>query len=326
MSETKLKILAYIHMYQPLHNAGAEVMLHQILKNLLDRGHEVKVICRETNVGEFEGIKIYDLEEHRITELFEWADIVVTHLDMTKRAIRLMQRFRKPLVHLLHNDSQLTYHRVSTRHAQLLVPNSQWIKDSIRIGSPAIVVYPPTVPEKYAVKPSGDAITLINMNESKGGRTFWQLARLMPDRQFIGVKGAYGEQITYKGTLPNVTIYENTPDILEIYKKTRLLIMPSAYESWGRTAIEAACSGIPVIATPTPGLTESLGDSGTFVEHGDVAGYVEAIRAFDNQSLYKEKSQLAKKRAKDLADEFGTQINELEEKLIEIKQNWRYQR
>jgi glycosyltransferase involved in cell wall biosynthesis len=324
VSETKLKILAYIHMYQPLHNAGAEVMIHQILKNLLDRGHEVQVICRETNVESFEGIEIHAQTDRNIERLFAWADVVFTHLDMTKRAVRLCAQQRKPLVHLVHNDSQLTYNRVSSRGAQLLIPNSQWIKNSIRIGAPAIVVYPPTIPEKYALKPSGDAITLINMNESKGGRTFWQLARLLPERNFIGVKGAYGEQISHKDVLPNVTIYENTPDILQIYQQTRLLLMPSAYESWGRTAIEAACSGIPVIATPTPGLTESLGDSGTFVEHGDIAGYVEAIRALDNKTLYKQKSDLAKKRALDLAEEFHQQIQELEDKLLEIHKGWYY--
>lgn len=323
MSEPKLKILAYIHMYQPLHNAGAEVMLHQILKNLLDRGHEVQVICRETNVGEYEGIKIHNLNERTDDKYFEWADIVFTHLDMTKRAIKLSLRHHKPLVHLIHNDSQITYHRIHTKYAQLLVPNSEWIKDTIKTGSPSIVVYPPTVPSKYALKPTGDAITLINMNESKGGRTFWQLARLMPDRKFIGVKGAYGEQITYKEDLPNVTIYENTPDILKIYKQTRLLIMPSAYESWGRTGIEAACSGIPTIATPTPGLKESLGESGTFVEHGDIAGYVEAIHALDDKTLYKEKSKLAKERAAILGNAFEKQIDDLEKKIIDIKSKWR---
>ena len=323
MSEKKLKILAYIHMYQPLHNAGAEVMLHQILKNLVDRGHEVQVICRETNVDEFEGIKIHALNDRNTKTLFAWADIVFTHLDMTKRAIKLAVTYRKPLVHLIHNDSQISYHRINARFAQLLVPNSQWIKNTISMKTPIVTVYPPTVPEKYAIKPTGDAITLINMNESKGGKIFWQLARLMPERNFIGVKGAYGEQITYKEDLPNVIIYENTPDILKIYKQTRILLMPSGYESWGRTGIEAACSGIPTIATPTPGLKESLGESGTFVEHGDIAGYVEAIRAFDNKTLYKEKSKLAKERSVFLAAEFEWQMNALEEKIIEISEKWR---
>lgn len=323
MPNEKLKILAYIHMYQPLHNAGAEVMLHQILKNLLDRGHEVQVICRETNVPEYEGIKIHELNDKNTHNLFMWSDIVFTHLDMTKRAIKLSAQYRKPLVHLIHNDSQIAYNRINIKNAQLLIPNSEWIKNTINIGSPSVTVYPPTLPENYSIRPKGNAITLINMNESKGGRIFWQLARLLPDREFIGVKGAYGQQVEYEKDLPNVTIYENTPEILKIYEKTRILLMPSAYESWGRTGIEAACSGIPTIATPTPGLKESLGDSGTFVEHGDIAGYVEAIKSLDDKNIYKQKSILAKERSIALANVFDYQINALENKILAIADKWR---
>lgn len=315
----KIKILAYVHMYQPLHNAGAEVMLHQMLKALVDRGHEAKVVCREIgNVTNYEGVELYDVNTANMRNLVGWSDVMVTHLDLTKRAMKIAQDSKKPLVHLVHNDSQLNFHRVSRRNAQLLVPNSEWIKNTIKMASPMVVFYPPTLPERYAVETSREAITLINMNESKGGRTFWQLARLMPERKFIGVKGAYGEQIGFERDLSNVTIYENTPDIQSIYAQTRILLMPSAYESWGRTGIEAACSGIPTIATPTPGLLESLGNSGTFVKHGDIAGYVEAIREFDNEKIYAQKSKLAKDRSIFLAKEFKKQIDELEQAFVRL--------
>jgi len=92
--------------------------------------------------------------------------------------------------------------------------------------------------------------------------------------------------------------------------------MPSAYESWGRTGIEAAASGIPTIAHPTPGLLESLGKSGTFVARDDIAGYVEAIRAFDDPQLYKAKSNAARARSREL--EPTRHIDLLEAALLDL--------
>jgi glycosyltransferase involved in cell wall biosynthesis len=156
------------------------------------------------------------------------------------------------------------------------------------------------------------------MNEAKGGKLFWELARVMPDKQFLGVKGAYGEQIGFARKLDNVTILENTPNIQEVYAKTNILLVPSHYESWGRVAIEASCSGIPVIAAPTPGLTESLGESGIFADPNSVAEWVEAIRSLDDDKIYKKKSKQVKDRSVELSKNFDIQMDVLEEKLLDI--------
>jgi hypothetical protein len=51
---------------------------------------------------------------------------------------------------------------------------------------------------------------------------------------------------------------DHTADIREVFRKTRVVLMPSLYESYGRVAVEAACAGIPAIVHPTEGLLESL--------------------------------------------------------------------
>jgi glycosyltransferase involved in cell wall biosynthesis len=168
------------------------------------------------------------------------------------------------------------------------------------------------------VTKTGNAITLINMNENKGGKLFWQLARLLPNHKFIGVKGAYGKQVEHEKKLPNVTILNNTPDIQEVYKETKIVLMPSSYESWGRVAIEAGCSGIPTIASPTPGLKESLDYAGVFADVDDVADWVEAINMLDNSENYKKYSNLSKKRSDEVTKEFYLQMEDLEQKLVSM--------
>jgi len=115
-------------------------------------------------------------------------------------------------------------------------------------------------------------------------------------------------------SLPNVEIVQNSPDILSVYKRTRILIMPSYYESFGRTATEAMCSGIPVICTPTPGLKENCSYAGIYcgteieepergkdqVTLGSVKEWKEAIEKLDNQDEYKKVSLLCKQRSREL--------------------------
>ncbi|MBQ1164003.1 glycosyltransferase, partial [Streptomyces sp. A73] len=80
------------------------------------------------------------------------------------------------------------------------------------------------------------------------------LAQRIPEQQFVAVRGAYGEQVDYDG-LDNVEVLAQVPgaEMAErVYGRTRVLLMPSSYESWGRAGCEALASGIPVVAHPTP--------------------------------------------------------------------------
>jgi glycosyltransferase involved in cell wall biosynthesis len=320
MSDKKsLKILAYVHGYFPNLNAGAEAMLHQILMDLKEKGHEVKVLTRNPGASEYEGIAIAEAGQSHDRTFATWSDVIFTHLDYTRFAVKLAQRTKKPLVHLVHNDQQLRHNRVfDTSSAALAVPNSEWIQATVTKAIPSVIVYPPTIPDRYEVETSREAITLVNMNEKKGGKIFWELARIFPEKKFLGVRGGYGEQIIYGDGLPNVTVLDNTTDIQSVYSRSRIVLMPSSYESWGRVGMEAACSGIPVIASPTPGLKESLSYSGIFARHESVADWVEAIKLLDDPKTYKQYSELTKKRSIEVAGLFKEQMEELEKKLLDI--------
>ena len=319
-----MRVLAWVHMYPPNHCAGAEMMLHEILLGLRARGNEVHVMCNDNPAAEFDGIPITVQDNRDSLELINWADIIITHLDKTIPVILAVGN-RKPLVHIVHNERQLSFNGVTPKHAQLVVANSRWVADELCWPQPerVMVIPPPVDANRYRVTP-GTRITLINMNENKGAHVFWKLAEQLPDLLFLAVKGGYYEQIIPKRVPQNVAVMEHTSDITTVYKQTRILLMPSAYESWGRVAIEAAASGIPIIATPTPGLRESLGDSGIFVARDNLKGWVSAIRALQDDAEYSRYAGLAQVRSKVLDP--SPDLDRLNDALKAIAGRWAAQR
>lgn len=292
-----MRVLACLHLYAPHHNAGAETTAHQLLKKLAQRGHQCVVQCSMphpmyvTGPYDYEGVSIYPYVDQ--ADPLRWLaapegkpDLIVTHLKDTLRASILGDIHKIPVINLMHNTHGKT--KADCRWgAKLLVYNTEWMRadveswwrDSQESEPPrGIVIRPPIFPADYKTKP-GTCITLINLFEEKGSEVFYALAERFPRLRFLGVCGAYGKQDVRKG-LPNVEIIPHVAAHAmrdQVYARTRVLLMPSSYESYGRAGVEAACSGIPTIATPTPGLLEALGDGGTFADRGDLDAWTAAL-------------------------------------------------
>jgi len=308
-----MRIYCPVHAFVPEHGSGAEWMLHDMLKYLVDRGHQAVVQVPKAKEKEFNGIKVTG--EIKAGDIRN-SDIIVSHLNRTGDGLNLGQRYKKPFVFIAHNTHP--YGMVAVKRKKIgVVYNSEFVKGEvhgIHKHQPNMIVTPPCDIEHYKIKKPGTHVTLININDAKGGVTLQHLAKLMPKEKFLGVKGSYGNQVVDQPK--NVKIIENLPDIRKAYEKTRIIIMPSRYESWGRVAVEAMSCGIPVIANPTPGLKESLGDAGYFVKFNDVEGHKKAIEEIDaNYSEWQEKVklrsvQLYEQSQKELA-EFESFLNKL---------------
>lgn len=298
-----MRILAHVHKAPLEHNAGAEWMLLTIGRELVRRGHDFTIYARHNRRPvTIDGIRIVGrCTPRQLEALHHDADLVVTHLDETRRAITLAARFGLPVVHLIHNDRQLDFHGVTPAHAALVVFNSAWLAATAQWPGPSLVVRPPVFAADYRTTP-GDRVTLINLSVAKGGPLFFDLAARMPDVAFLAVRGAYAPQAVPRDIPRNVEVIANTTHVVrDVYSRTRILLIPSTYESWGRVAIEAAASGIPCIASPTPGLLESLGPAGIFVDPADPAGWEREIRRlFDDPAAYDAASRRAIHRAAEL--------------------------
>lgn len=291
-----MRIAALVHMYPPMHNAGAEHMLHAILEELVRLGHDAHVVISAGD-GLPYPIEPYELDGVTVSgrvEDLRRCDALITHLDRTRQAERWSIAHGVPLVQIMHNHLRPPMARVCA----LSVYNTDWLAERhpCQVASRAIVVHPPIWPARYATDP-GDRVTLINLSEAKGAGLFYELAKAMPDLGFLGVRGAYGEQLE-PPRLPNLEVIDTQADVRVVYRRTRVLLMPSSYESYGRCAMEAAVSGIPCVANGTPGLLEALGPAGTFPARLKAPLWERALR--DVLEDWTARSTRARARAKTL--------------------------
>lgn len=318
-----MNILASIHLYPPKHNCGAEYMIHWMLKDLQSKGHQIKVLLHQANHYKiknnyvFDGIDVFPPQPNVIDSLMNWSHVVFTHLDYTRWTIGAAQLYKKPVFHLIHN-SHLYPEIVNANANQHIVYNSFWLKDKLNYNWPNFIMTPPVDYRTYdlGIDPSkNEYVTLINLNENKGGKIFEKIAEAMPHKRFLGVLGSYDEQV--RPSIKNLTIVPNSADILQHYRKTRILLMPSEYESWGRTATEAMCSGIPVICSEAEGLKENCGKAGIYIkDRNDIKSWVKAITELDNAQKYSEASRKAKDRSRNhdpskTLDEFEKWVREM---------------
>lgn len=316
-----MNITALVHFYVPYRNAGSETMLHKMLTSLVEAGHQVNVVATDIPdapfMYELDGVRI--VRANRVTgpEFLKasGADVVVTHHDNTVKASLVARGLGKPCVYLMHNDFPRTRELLAAYRPALTVFNTEWLREAckrIEVDR-SVVVHPPVDAAKHRTVP-GDRVTLVNLNDHKGGNIFYRLAEAMPDVRFLGVVGGHGAQIVRRD-LPNVEIVEHTANMREdVWSRTRILLMPSVYESYGMAGVEAMASGIPVIANPTKGLKESLGWAGTFVARDDFDGWVGAIRTLSGSQAWDQASEVALLRSAELdpAVELGQWVEAVE--------------
>lgn len=306
-------------------------MLLAMLLDLKKRGHEVKVWIREEAYkfpDQFEGIEIVNANNHPCEpEIWhQWADSIITHLDCSGEVNNATWKagFQHKVVWVCHNSHLYIDFQRRPGYYRVIY-NSQWLKEKMNYPQASIIVRPPVQWQDYEVESSREFITLINCNEAKGGKVLIEMAKRMPERKFLGVLGSYGVQ--ERANLPNLTYIPNNPNIKETYAKTRILLMPSSYESWGRVGIEAYSSGIPVIAHPTPGLLESLGHGGLFAMRASADAWQKQIEALDNEEAYKAASEYGKARAKalDPTEDFNQLEAFLWQSKSEFYEQWQMQ-
>lgn len=306
LSCKKRRAVWFLQKYPPSVNAGAEWTAHQLNLFLLKKGWHVTVITEVFPIRLMEGVKIVLLSEsQRVEKAITRASIFLSQNQFSRKAVDAAASTKLPLVLCMHGSFAKPYleeYLPLLQKGQLrLLHNSNWIRDFYDgFHLDAMILYPPIDSSRLPETTTRRYISLINCSDAKGGHVFAKMAIALPNHDFLGVIGSYGEQILRRD-IQNISYMENTPDISKFYSQIGILVMPSDYESWGRTAVEAMTMGIPVIAHPTEGLRESLGCAGLFADREKPEEWIRLIRLLlENPWFYAAKSTQGIQRAKEL--------------------------
>lgn len=298
-----MKIVAISHSYIEENPAGGEYMLHGLLRELASRGHNVYMLAIDTKGVKdkiIDGVKVmYHIEPRQACYAIQ-PDVIITQFHKTEIAKRISRKMNVPLVTVIHNNMDRTRAMVhDNKSTNLLVFNTEWIKNDLRHNCRSIVVHPP-LDERKVSKSRGEHITLVNIAPEKGVGTFYALAEMLPQYKFLGVKGGYWKNLQDVRDMPNVEIIESTSNMRDdVYARSRIVLMPSSYESFGMVALEAIASGIPVIAHPTMGLKECLGNAGIFIDRDDHEEWaVQVKRLMEDEKAYSTASKLSLEQAR----------------------------
>ncbi len=169
---------------------------------------------------------------------------------------------------------------------------AQKYKDVFGIDS--IIIHPLIDPENFATETTRENITLINPHRDKGGDIAIAIAAACPEIPFSFVetwplskteRAALMAQIT---PLKNVTLLAPSEDMKKIYGKCRILLAPSrCEEAFGRVAVEAQFSGIPIVASNRGGLPEAVGAGGLLLDpDASIGKWIAAVKRLWSDPAY----------------------------------------
>jgi glycosyltransferase involved in cell wall biosynthesis len=302
--------------YVPNMTAGAEITCHITNKQLLKDGFEVTVIVKHYITDRQDGVKIlksddeiYDATPEAQDALRRASVICIQNL-YYDIGLNIAKKYRKPICYFIHATSRgKEFFGYSGAWPIHVVYNSWSMKADIGANYKNYVLKPYVDMARFktlaaaAGSPSRYNVTLINLNESKGGQMLIDLAKAMPEVQFLGVEGGYGDQIR-DYAVRNITYIPKTDKIEDIYAKSQIVLMPSTLETWGRVAIEAMASGVPVIVNDIQGMREACQEGALVANRNDIAEWIRLIRRLRNNPMfYSEQVQKAQQRIRELEDD-----------------------
>jgi glycosyltransferase involved in cell wall biosynthesis len=288
------------------------------------RGHEVVFMSLEVpkegvNGGEYRGFKYmhFSAGGKYLDSSEGW---ICPHSPALPDVRKLNNRgYDRPIIATCHFDGSYTSITKNNPGRKI-----QWVEMLMFINATMepnykknVVPWPPNIMRTAVVRPlmhehkirinepfRGDCITLVNANQNKGVTQFIDLAKRMPDRKFLGVLPYYGE-LRVPPSPGNIEWVPFDDDIRTILKRTRILVMPSYYESFGRIGVEAMYNGIPVLySTPTSntkypggsteGMEEWITPAGISCDREKVDEWMNAILSLDNEEDYVARSDLVR--------------------------------
>ena len=298
----RLSIVAITKSFLPTTRGGSEVALYGLMRFFQKRGHQVAIHVDDKSYkeNEIDGIPI-------VYQMPDDADICIANRVDGWDGRQFLGKSSARFYQYFHCDVQHHGHRTITC--------AKWLQQ--KYGS-TLVQYPSTNIDAVIADDcvrdccDGKKILFINLNVRKGSKDFWELAKMMPDKEFVALKSWGYQYIPY--SLPNVTICENVADMRPYYNDASFLLFLSPNgEGFPTVMVEAMANSVPVIAYRIPATQEVLGNTGNFFQHHDYDAMASFIqRGYDDDGFYRSLSETAKQRAGEIRSETLQQLDALE--------------
>jgi glycosyltransferase involved in cell wall biosynthesis len=339
--------------YLPQVCGGLEVNTHELATELVRRGHEVSVLAR-LSYRDLYGLKAGVCATLR-RQMYTDRELGY-HVFRSREPSQAIARLRAADVAVIQNGHPLKMARALARRGIATIiynhglgfdswvavdsnahpasmpiagylSNSHFTADRFRAryGVDSYVIPPIFRAERYRTARQAKFVTFINPVAVKGLHLALAIAQRCPDIPFCFVKGWPLSPLKLMRLraqlmkLPNVTFLNNA-EMKDVYSKTRVLLVPSQWpETWGRVASEAHFSGIPIVASDSGGLPESVGPGGVIIRSdAPVEHWVNAIdRLWNNDEYYRMKSAAALEYSKRSTLDINRQILAFEDFLVQ---------
>ena len=303
-----MNILVIVKLYFHKNRSGGEAYLHKFLKYFNDYLENVKISVLIPNSQilkqyEYEKIKIYEIPNNlnELDSYFDNCNLVITQLDISNKVVKLSLKHNKPVLWIFHGSWD-GYKPLIYNNNPLITKifNSNNVlnefKSNIFNIENYFIINPMFDFEKFKKykfnRDRREYITLVNPSENKGADIVLKLAKLNKNKKFLIVEGGYylDQQKPYIDKfkkLANCHIISNTDDMInDVYLKSKIVLMPSKYESWGMVCTEASSFGIPVIISKTSlGLNEQMNPINL---KGDktIKSYNDKLKLLDHKETY----------------------------------------
>lgn len=305
-------VVALSHGYPPEWNMGGEVSLHRTMQIVDGAKH---VLTKTEKPYTFEGVQVQPIEASNVLDIQTnprpisrqlmglEADVVIGQNELSLAAVHSARMAGAVSIVSVHTPPRYGRNIIQgLKEADYGIYNSR--TSAIEWGEPnALVIHPPISPLPKQTYTKGDAYTLLSSLKNKGVETVIELAKLYPNKRFIIVRSpaepTHGLENLEEAVkdIPNIELHPRvSPEEVEKYfKQTRILLVPSRYETYGMSAIEAAGYGIPSVHVDTPHVREGIGEGAILVPGVNVEATARAIDTIEaNYDLY---SLNARKRA-----------------------------
>lgn len=311
-----MTLTAFLHGYPPLWSMGGETSTHRTLKVV--PGSVVYTTTLETY--RLDGVTVMSGSGEAHTNIMADAEavgasVLYAHSSLSQETIRAAKRMHLPSILAVHApprfgaDLRRAWSAATVRLYNTEVSRKEWRDPK------GWLLHPPVGGPSEMPKGSHDALTLTSSLLNKGAARVLELAKRRSDQRFIIVESpahpTHGDPLFWELAegLENVEVWPRLDpgEMGSLWAETRILLVPSRYETYGMSALEAAWHGIPSVHVDTPHVREGIGEaarllrSSTVKELHKAVGDVESDYEAWSSRAYERVGSLAKRESDELA-------------------------